>query len=63
MPCGGTLAEQIASLAEQEAARNLSWDGPSSEAERLYLAPLRPAMRRLEHVGDATTFSIGVLAG
>ena len=56
MPCGGTLAEQIASLAEQEAARNLSWDGPSSEAERLYLAPLRPAMRRLEHVGDATTF-------
>jgi lysozyme family protein len=56
MPSGATLAEQIASFAEQEAARNLSWDGPNSEAESLYLAPLRPAMRRLEHVGDAVTF-------
>jgi len=56
MPCGGTLAEQIASFAEQEASKNLAWDGPSSEAELLYLAPLRPAMRRLKHVGDAITF-------
>jgi lysozyme family protein len=53
---GGTHAEHIASFAEREAARNLSWDGPSSEAERLYLAPLRPAMRRLEHVGNAISF-------
>ena len=56
MPCGGTLAEQIASFAEQEASKNLAWDGPSSEAELLYLAPLRPPMRRLKHVGDAITF-------
>ena len=45
------LASSLAAAAEAEAALALSWTGPDSEAEK-YLAPLRPIMKKLGHIGN-----------
>ena len=46
---------KLAAYASVEAAKNLRWNGASSEAEK-YLAPLRQPMRDLNHIGNAIVF-------
>ena len=47
--------KKLAAFASVEAAKNLRWNGASSEAEK-YLAPLRAPMRDLGHIGTAIIF-------
>ncbi|QLE54488.1 peptidoglycan-binding protein [Nostoc sp. TCL26-01] len=46
---------QLASFAEIEAAKGLTWVNASSEAEK-YLAPFRQPMQLLDHIGTAPDF-------
>lgn len=46
---------KLATYASVEAAKNLRWNGASSEAEK-YLAPLRQPMRDLNHIGNAIVY-------
>lgn len=46
---GGRRA-RLVTIAKAEAARTLRWTAPTDEAEK-YLAPLRPIMRQLGHIG------------
>jgi lysozyme family protein len=47
---------KLATFTANEAAKRLRWNGAASEAERLYLAPLRPIMQRLGHIGSEPVF-------
>lgn len=51
-PDRGKLAE----FARAEANKNLSWTGANSDAEKLYLAPLRPEMIKRGHLGQLPVF-------
>jgi hypothetical protein len=46
---------RLATLAQEEASKNLKWSGPASEAEK-YLQPLREPMRLLGHIGRDPIF-------
>jgi lysozyme family protein len=46
---------KLADFASVEAAKGLKWNGASSEAEK-YLAPLRPIMQQLNHIGSTPVF-------
>ncbi|MBW4616656.1 MAG: peptidoglycan-binding protein [Desmonostoc vinosum HA7617-LM4] len=46
---------QLATFAANEAAKRLRWNGASSDAEK-YLAPLRPIMQQLGHIGNTPVF-------
>ncbi|ACK69206.1 Peptidoglycan-binding domain 1 protein [Gloeothece citriformis PCC 7424] len=56
VPPDQPLHLKLAAFAGQEAAKQLRWNGASSEAERLYLAPLRPIMIKLGHIGKEIVF-------
>ena len=49
---GNDIHLKLADFASVEAAKNLRWNGASSEAEK-YLKPFRPIMQQLGHIGTA----------
>lgn len=48
--------QKLAEIARSEAARNLTWNGVDSEAEKKYLQPLRAPMQALKHLGAEPVF-------
>jgi hypothetical protein len=53
-PVSGNL-QKLANFAEEEAKKQLSWNGADSEAEK-YLKPLRKPMQDIDQLGNAIVF-------
>lgn len=55
IPKPAEIRAKLANFAVNEAAQNLYWDGPDSEAEK-YLQPFREPMFKLGHIGREPVF-------